>query len=373
MFLDSDPEFHLNLKIVISYILLCHINNYVLVIVRRILAVFLVWLTIFFGLYFFSTYYPILLDSFTGYIFLNILFPTYTLIFTEISRETAPYFFYLIMPAFMTCALFLLLAPLLWKKESISQTLLQNGDLHFFGNPFPEMLVLMRQLRKSPKLSAQRPAELLLQRNMLVRLRNLGKKKFWKLWCKHFVYVKNLPFLIPLRLPIAIIMVILHSLPIFSVWANFLKSMFIKITREVIFTEQRESQLHIKICKMFLRSFLLLFVCIGVAVTSLMIWLFLIIYCQVIVFLFIDVLRNPSYTLPRCIVIFSIFIYIKMAFDNFEEDYRCLKEVVLDLCKSFSEDVSKDEEKESEVEVVLIDPPYEPLYIKTWVSLLLNL
>ena len=208
---------------------------------------------------------------------------------------------------------------------------------------------------------------------MLARLRNLGKKKFWKLWWKHFVCIKNVPFLIPLRLPVAIIMVILHSLPIFSVWANFLRSMFIKIMHEGSFTEQRESQLHIRICKMILWSFLLLFVCIGIALASLMIWLFLIIYCQVVVFLFIDVLRNPSYTLPRCIVIFSIFIYIKMAFDNFEEDYRCLKEVVLDLCKSFSEDISKDEGNESEVEVVLIDPPHEPLYIKTWVSLLLNL
>ena len=53
MFLDSDPEFHLNLKIVLSYILLCHINNYVLIIARRIVAVFLVWFAIFFGLYHF--------------------------------------------------------------------------------------------------------------------------------------------------------------------------------------------------------------------------------------------------------------------------------------------------------------------------------
>ena len=263
------------------------------------------------------------------------------------------------MPTFMTCALFLLLAPVMWKKESISQTLLQNGDLHFFGNPFPERLVLMHQLQKSPKLSAQRPAELLLQKNMLARLRNLGKKKFWMLWWKNFVYMKSLPFLTPLRLPIALIMVILHSFPIFSVWANFIRSMFIKITQENIFTEQREAQIHIRICKMIFHSFLFLLVCIGIVVVCLMFWLFLIIYCQVFVFLFIDILRNPSYTLPRCIVIFSIFIYIKMAFGNFEEDYRCLKEVVLDLCKSFSE----------EEEVVLIDPPYEPLYIKTWVSL----
>ena len=291
----------------------------------------------------------------------------YKIIFTKPSREIAPYFFFLIMPAFMTCTLFLLLAPLLWKKESISQTLHQNGDLHFFGNSFPEMLVLIRQLRKSPKLSAQRPPELLLQRNMLARLRNLGKKKFWKLWWKHFVCVKNLPFLIPFRLPIALIMVILHSFPICSVWANFLRSLFFKITHEDVSTEQRESHLHIRICKVILRSSLVLLVCIGIAVASLMLWLFLIIYCQVIVFLFIDVLRNPSYTLPRCIVI-SIFIYFKMAFENFEENYRCLKEVVLDLCKSYSDNVLQGQERESEV--ILIDPPYEPLYIKTWVSLL---
>ena len=368
MFLDSDPEFHLNLKIVVSYILLCHFEYHALIIARRILAVFLVWLSIFFGLYYFNTYYPILLDSLTQYIFLNILFPTYMLIFTKISRETVPYFFYLIMPTFMTCALFFLLVPLLWKKESISQTLLQNGSLHFFGNPFPEMLVHMRQLRKSPKLSAQRPAELLLQRNMLARLRNLGKKKFWKLWWKHFVYVKNLPFLIPLRLPIAIIMVILHSLPIFSVWCNFLRYMLLNITHASICTEEGVSPLFHRIGKTLFQTLLFLLVCTGIGMVSLMIWLFLIIHCQVIVFFFIDVFRNALFTLPRCIVILSIFIYIKMAFDNFEDDYRRLKEVVLDLCKSYSENILQGQEKESEV--VLINPPYEPLYIKTVVSML---
>ena len=368
MFLDSDPEFHLNLKIVLSYMFLCHQNNYLLIIARRIVAIFFVWFTIFFSLYHFNTYYPILLDSFTEYIVLKILFPMYMSIFTKSNHELAQYFFYLIMPAFMTCVLFFLLAPLLWKKESISQTLLQNGNIHFFGNSFPEMLVQMRQLRKSPKLSVQRPAELLLQRNMLVRLRNLGKKKFWKLWWKEFVYVNNLPFLIPIRLPVALIMVIFHSVPVFSVWTNFLACMLFKIKHGRICTEEGESPLFQRIVKTVFYALLFLLVCTGIGVASLTIWLFLIIHCQVFVFFFIDVFRNALYTLPRCIVIFSIFIYIKMAFDNFEDDHRRLKEVVLDLCKSYSEDVLQGQEKESEV--VLINPPYEPLFIKSVVNML---
>ena len=55
-----------------------------------------------------------------------------------------------------------------------------------------------------------------------------------------------------------------------------------------------------------------------------------------------------------------------MAFRNFEDDYRSLKEVVFDLCKSYEEEVLEDQEEGSEI--ILINPPYEPLYIKTAVS-----
>ena len=76
------------------------------------------------------------------------------------------------------------------------------------------------------------------------------------------------------------------------------------------------------------------------------------------VFLAIDMLRNASTTLPIVIIVLAMVIHLKMAFRDFEDKYRGLKEVVFELCKSYSKEILEDLDKESEI--VLLDPPYEP-------------
>ena len=104
----------------------------------------------------------------------------------------------------------------------------------------------------------------------------------------------------------------------------------------------------------------------GAIIIYMQVWLWMIIYLQFVVFLAIDMLRNASTTLPIVIIVLAMVIYLKMAFRDFEDKYRGLKEVVFELCKSYSKEILEDLDKESEI--VLIDPPYEPLYIKTMVS-----
>ena len=104
----------------------------------------------------------------------------------------------------------------------------------------------------------------------------------------------------------------------------------------------------------------------GAIIIYMQVSLWMIIYLQFVVFLAIDTLRNASTTLPIVIIILAMVIYLKMAFRDFEDKYRGLKEVVFDLCKSYSNEILEDLDKESKI--VLIDPPYEPLYIKTMVS-----
>ena len=41
LYLDSDPEFHLNVHIVFSYLLLYHIDSRILMVVRRIITIYL--------------------------------------------------------------------------------------------------------------------------------------------------------------------------------------------------------------------------------------------------------------------------------------------------------------------------------------------
>ena len=138
IYLDSYPEFHLNLHMVLSYLCLCHVENHALIIVRRMLWTFVSWMTIGLGLFYYSYYFPVLLkEPVTTFIVQYIILPFVPNAFEGRSNLMALIFYLLILPLIITIALFVLLAPILWKKQSISLTLLQKGDLRFFGKSFP--------------------------------------------------------------------------------------------------------------------------------------------------------------------------------------------------------------------------------------------
>ena len=63
LYLDSDPEFHLNLHTVFSYLLLFHIDSHILMVVRRIVTIYVIWVICGIGSFIYLTYYPILLDE----------------------------------------------------------------------------------------------------------------------------------------------------------------------------------------------------------------------------------------------------------------------------------------------------------------------
>ena len=58
-------------------------------------------------------------------------------------------FFSFVLPGLTTLAMFLLLSPILLRKQPIAETLHCNGDLRFFGDHFPETIVEMKRLRKN--------------------------------------------------------------------------------------------------------------------------------------------------------------------------------------------------------------------------------
>ena len=68
----------------------------------------------------------------------------------------------------------------------------------------------------------------------------------------------------------------------------------------------------------------------------LQVWDFMILYSQFIVFIFIDILRKASDTLPRIILVCSLIMYVRTAFQSFEDEYRAIKEVVFAICKDFT-------------------------------------
>ncbi len=113
----------------------------------------------------------------------------------------------------------------------------------------------MRELRRRPKRSRLISHETLMFRNMEARLSNCAQLQFWQLWWKEWVRKPRLfcckkagkhrssanqgskvqftdeddempqpYYFVVLWLPISLLLVIIHVLPLTSVWANYISS-----------------------------------------------------------------------------------------------------------------------------------------------------
>ena len=263
-------------------------------------------------------------------------------------------FYSFILPSFTTLLTFLLLSPILLKKQPIAKTLHCNGDLRFFGDDFPETIVEMKHLRRTPKPSKYWSYEDLLFRNMMARLRNLTKPMFWKLlwerWIcrgcsgRHVVKdtkKKTLDYvMVVVWFSICMILVILHVVPLFSVWANYVRK---QIKLLFVCTEKKIYWL--------LRMVAVPLQLLGIFFFYLMMWNLLVIMTQFVVFIFIDILRNVATTLSKIILILAIFLYLRKVIQDFEDEYRELKSVTFDLCLERSKEL---EDEESRVVVKLL-------------------
>ena len=274
-------------------------------------------------------------------------------------------FFSFILPGLTTLLMFLLLSPILLKKRPIAETLHCNGDIKFFGDPFPETIIEMKRLRRTPKPSKPWTYEDLLYRNMMVRLRNLTKPMFWKLLWERWVCrgCTGLPcaketeksilnyVMVVVWLPICLVLVTLHAVPLFSVWANYIR----KQTKQA-FSCSWKATLFARVMVvplLFIQLFGIFFFC-------LMMWNLLVIGGQFVVFILVDILRNATTTLSKIILILAIFVYLRGAFQDFEDGYRELKSVTFALC---SETVEAVEGEDTNIVVKL--KPFEPLYVRT--------
>ena len=273
-----------------------------------------------------------------------------------------------ILPAICAITTFVFLAPILLRKKSIAESLHCNGNLSFFGDPFPEFIVEMKLLRRTPKPSRPWTYEELVFRNMIARLKNLTKPQFWKLLFERWV-CRGLKFkgdsnqshkkagvtdiiLTIFWSPVCVFLLILHVVPIFSLWANYVWLLTTKA-----FSEPCSSSHSLK---PFCRILVFFIQLIGILIFDLMIWNILVILGQFAVFVCIDVLRNATTTLSKIILFLGIIMYIRSAFADFEDGYRELKSV------AFSLSIERHEANEDEnTTVVVKQHPYEPLYVQT--------
>ena len=199
---------------------------------------------------------------------------------------------------------------------------------------------------------------------MKARIKNLMKPQFWKLlwqrWICRGCTCRNSGFhgnvinyiLVVFWLPVCLILVILHVVPLFSIWANYIRTQA-KATFLCSEPNGNKARCILSVPLFFMQL-------AGIVVFIIMMWNLLLITVQFFVFVSIDVLRNATTTLSKLILLLAIFIYIFSAFADFEDGYRELKSVTFGLCIETAE---ANVEKETEVVVKL--KPYEPLLVRT--------
>ncbi len=276
MYVDSDPEFHLDTYIIISYVLLFHIDSHILMVTRRFLAIYAMWALVGLGYFVCDVYYPILLDE-------PLIQWQFSIIHDHIFKNIADEknllhkknILIFLVPFITTCVTFLLLSPILLRKKSIAETLHCSGDLRFFGNPFPESLVVMKNLRRVPKPSKPWTYETFVFRNMTARMHNLFKLKFWKLWWMEWVCgctshsqpSKRRKFAVILWLPISCVLLIMHVLPLCSIWANYIRH-----SLKAIFLPKG----NMKKLKRCIKVALMILQFLGILVFYLLLWNFLV-------------------------------------------------------------------------------------------------
>ena len=254
-----------------------------------------------------------------------------------------------------------ILSPILGLGKPIAETLYFSGKLTFFGYSFPET-ISNKRLKRPPKPSKQQTCEDKLYRIMVTRLGHLTKLRFWKLLWHRWIcrgcnweerdldndkHSKCDCVLAVVWVPVCFCLVILHALPISSVWANYIGKQ-IKVVKS-----PGENTKRIKcFCLLLTTPFCIFVFC-------LMIWNFLVIFGQFIVFVFIDVLRNASTTLPIIVLVLGIFMYVHKACQEFEDGYRELKSLIFPLCQNIAE-----QSKDANV-VVEVNGRDQPLFLKT--------
>ena len=333
--MDSDPEFHLDLHLILSYLFLCHIENHVLIVIRRMVFIYALWFLLGITASVYVTYYPILLDEpfllFQGTVinyFMDLAIGKST------SPETVAYRNLFLLPLAALIATFLTNLVLLLKKQSVAKSLYSTGEINFFGNRFPEILATARDSRIVPKVSGFKTVERLLFLNLVARIINVFKRDFWRLWWKHWILDKCNPassnskrqktakycFLISVWIPFSLILVVIHALPMFAIWDNYMQQLLSSCLHgtDKSGSKVRRSQ-RLRCMIIFVAQL------IGIFIIYSGMWVLMLDYTQLIIFVSIDLITNAADHIPKLILAFATLVYIKQAFWNFADKYRELK------------------------------------------------
>ena len=281
------------------------------------------------------------------------------------SSITEFYHHIFILPLIALIATFGFNLHIFLQKQSVAKTLYSTGELTFFGLTFPETLQSMRELKRGPKASRYKSYELLVWQNMAARIINVFKHDFWRKWWNCWVLgkfnIKNkylrVCFLI-VWVPCSLILVVIHILPLFSIWDNYMREQF---NYSVNGKDRKDRK--VSLFKRILCILAMILQVIGIVMIYVMAWDILLLYNQLSAFVVIDLIRNASEHIPKLILVFAILAYVKGAFHNFADKYRELKMGAIQGLRDLHWEVREEYYHYNKaIKLVFLTPPYEVIW-----------
>ena len=383
VFLDGDPVYTFGLRTIVAYILLMHIDHHSITVIRRLLAMYLVWIVICFLLFVRIVFYPltILPDCAECIQLIEIFVEQDHSYFLE--WKLVAVLFY---PVFFTILQLVFLCPIITRKCSLSQVLFWDENKTSLGR---FMLKTVDSI--SLHYRNHQSYEMRLYTNLTQRLGYLIKKKFYVYMFDYFLLETpsclklqgGLPFFYRARprkekstpsqcvrnqlkqtmcallraiwylikLPLVILAIPFITLPLFCLLTGLVNN-----PRKLLGTCCSRSE---NICCRSGTPYCKLpWFFVGYFVTICKFWCFLYFVLYTCIFILIDIVRNIRSSLPQLIFFSSIMIYIRNAFVQFEDDFRTLKgqtfKAILQLEKESLEDEDKSDRENQDTSFPII-------------------
>ncbi len=401
IFLNSHPEYSLNLSMLFYYVLLFHLNNKVVIFVRRFLFLYIMWAATGFMAFVVFNFYNSILDdllfvSKQGRALVNLVNVVYQTEYEKFLKEDPTniygiqslYMLVLYMPLCLSALQMLLLFFIFLDGQDMCETLYWGHEekilnLHF-QHEFSD--IIHNLVTKSPQR--------ILYERMKYRFILIFSKDFWfSMWKKlqsqsnrkqqHHgaVYRKinrqsgsnvrlssqNEPvhnkedldqsvsvgnssqeigscFVIFFKAIVVFpIVALVVGFPIVSMWSNVIVNTHVlipKCCRSNRINAEKSKRIEGNNCETCSNSPILWLTfpltILGIILFLILVVDFTVLYCQAVLFLFIDVFRHSEDLLSKCIFIMSVFFYVKQAFVRFEDGYRSMKLFVFEICENIN-------------------------------------
>ena len=333
VFLDRDPFYRFGLKTIISCVLMFHIDNHFIIIARRFLFLYITWVLVHFSAFIVNFYYPSLAAHYQV-----ISYGTDRHYYEYGTANSQSFFktFYVlvfILPLIYSSLHFMCLVPVLWRKAPISQSLFWDESTTDIG----KFLKLQPQ---SPIYEKYKPFEIRFYRAMLRRLKLLSRKHFWQYMLEKSMVeiplsrrrantngLDTVVLIVAcfIKLPAVLLAVPFYVLPCFT----FSNEMFLN----------QGKFLEPSICRnVICRVCLVLLFCAGILLSFALAISFGFLYGSMVVFVFVDIVRNLRANVNHGVLFVSVLLYIQNAFERLQDQYRTMKKTIFKVCREVEEE-----------------------------------